>query len=50
MIGARYIEIVPEITRHPDYDKVARMVKQLITLEERKVYENFDYHYFKVAI
>jgi len=27
----RYIEIVPEITRHPDYDKAARMVKQLIT-------------------
>lgn len=27
----RYIETVPEITRHPDYDKAARMVKQLIT-------------------
>lgn len=27
----RDIEIVPEITRHPDYDKAARMVKQLIT-------------------
>lgn len=27
----RYIEIVPEITRHLDYDKAARMVKQLIT-------------------
>lgn len=27
----RYIEIVLEITRHPDYDKAARMVKQLIT-------------------
>jgi len=25
-----YIEIVPEITHHPDYDKATELVKQLI--------------------
>jgi len=26
----RYIEIVPEITSHPDYDKAIEMVKRII--------------------
>lgn len=26
----KYIEIVPEVTNHPDYDKALEMVKQLI--------------------
>jgi len=26
----KYIEIVPEVTHHPDYDKTTEVVKQLI--------------------